>query len=362
MVASADIAATAADADGLPKPPLVILDRVRAFLDQHGLGSGELHARRIGEGGGSNFTFLLERASGRYVLRRPPRPPLPPSAHDVVREARLQLALREAGFTRLPTIVAVCEDESLLGVPFYVMEELEGVVPTDELPPGLETESARRALGDDLVDALVEIHAADVTTPALAAFSRPGSYNERQVRRFLQLWEINKTRELPVVDDVGARLAATTPEALPHTVVHGDFRLGNTMVAPGRPTRIRAVLDWEMGAIGDPRADVGYLLATYSEPGGPPNPLGTSPVTACPGFPSRADLVERYAARSGRDVEPLEWFEALALWKAAVFCEAIYGRFVRGELGAEDTRAARFEEGVPYLAESAATALSRQGP
>jgi aminoglycoside phosphotransferase (APT) family kinase protein len=134
------------------------------------------------------------------------------------------------------------------------------------------------------------------------------------------------------------------------------------MVAPGRPTRIRAVLDWEMGAIGDPRADVGYLLATYSEPGGPPNPLGTSPVTARPGFPSRADLVERYAARSGRDVEPLAWFEALALWKAAVFCEAIYGRYVRGELGAEDTRAARFEEGVPYLAESAATALSRQGP
>ena len=121
-----DIVGSEAEADGLPKPPLIVLDRVRAFLDEHGLGSGELRAVRIGEGGGSNFTFLLERDSGRYVLRRPPRPPLPPSAHDVVREARLQLALREAGFTRLPTIVAVCEDESLLGVPFYVMEELEG--------------------------------------------------------------------------------------------------------------------------------------------------------------------------------------------------------------------------------------------
>jgi len=141
--------------------------------------------------------------------------------------------------------------------------------------------------------------------------------------------------------------------------VHGDFRLGNTMVGPAEPARILAVLDWEMGALGDPRADVGYLLATYSEPGGPPNPLGTSPVTALAGFPSRAELAERYAARSGRDVEPLAWFEALALWKAAVFCEAIYGRYVRGELGAEDTRAARFEEGVPYLAEAAATALAR---
>ena len=131
------------------------------------------------------------------------------------------------------------------------------------------------------------------------------------------------------------------------------------MVAPDEPTRIVAVLDWEMGAIGDPRADVGYLLATYSEPGAPPSPLGTSPVTAEAGFPSRAQLVERYVERSGRDVEPLAWFEALALWKAAVFCEAIYGRYVRGELAEEDARAARFEEGVPLLAETAAAALQR---
>ena len=352
-----DIVATAVDAEGLTKPPLLVLDRVRAFLDQHGLGSGDLRAKRIGEGGGSNFTFLLERDSDSFVLRRPPRPPLPPSAHDVVREARLQLALRDAGFARLPTIVAVCEDENLLGVPFYVMTYLDGLVPTDVAPPGLEVAASRRALGDDLVDALVEIHAADVSTPGLAAFARPGNYNERQVRRFAQLWEINKTREISRVEEVGTWLADNVPEQLLPTVVHGDFRLGNTMVGPGDPTRILAVLDWEMGAIGDPRADVGYLLATYSEPGGPPNPLGTSPITALEGFPSRAELVERYVAESGRSVEPLAWFEGLALWKAAVFCEAIYGRFVRGELGAEDTRAARFEQGVPYLAEAAATAL-----
>ena len=284
------------------RAPLLVLDRIAAFLDERGLGSGPLRAQRIGEGGGSNFTFLLERDAGRYVLRRPPRPPLPPSAHDVVREARLQLALREAGFSRLPTIVAVCEDESLLGVPFYVMEEIDGHVPTDELPPGVEGDEDRRALGDDLVDALVEIHAADVTTHALSGFARPGSYNERQVRRFAQLWEINKTRDVSGVEQVGARLAAAIPEPLAPTVVHGDYRLGNTMVSHEEPTRIRAVLDWEMGAIGDPRADLGYLLATYSEPGGPPNPLGTSPVTTLPGFPSRRELVERYSARSGLDV------------------------------------------------------------
>jgi aminoglycoside phosphotransferase (APT) family kinase protein len=239
------------------------------------------------------------------------------------------------------------------------MGYLEGVVPTDELPAPLDDEAGRRRVGEELVDALVEIHAADVATPGLAAFARPGSYNERQVRRFAQLWEINKTRELPAVDEVGTSLAADIPAPLASTVVHGDFRLGNMMVAADTPARILAVLDWEMGAIGDPRADVGYLLATYTEPGGAPSPLGTSPVTARPGFPSRAELVERYVARSGREVEPLAWFEALALWKAAVFCEAIYGRFLRGELG-DAPLAARFEDGVPRLVSAAAAALDRE--
>ena len=269
------------------RPPLLVLDRVRAFLDEHGLGSGDVRASRIGEGGGSNFTFLLERGEDRFVLRRPPRPPLPPSAHDVVREARLQLALREAGFSRLPTIVAVAEDESILGVPFYVMTYLDGFVPTDELPPGLDAEAARRRLGDDLVDALVEIHAADVTTPAsrrsrgrgATASARSGASpsSGRSTRRARSRGWRRSVR----------RWRRTCRRPLPETAVHGDFRLGNTMVAPGEPSRIVAVLDWEMGAIGDPRADVGYLLATYSEPGGPRNPLGTSPVTALPGFPSR---------------------------------------------------------------------------
>ncbi len=331
--------------------PLLILENVEAFLDEHGLGSGPVRASRIGQGGGSNFSFLLERGEDRYVLRRPPRPPLPPSAHDMVREARLQLALAPQGI-RLPTIRAVCEDESVIGVPFYVMDFLEGHVVTDTLPPGVETENARRALGLDLVDALVEIHAADVGADEIAEFVRPGSYLERQVRRFTQLWEINRTRDLPDVEAVGAWLAEELPEPFPLAVVHGDYRLGNAMVAPGEP-RIAAVLDWEMGAVGDPRADVGYLLATYSEPGGEVSPLGASPATATVGFPTKRELVDRYRARSGRDVEPLAWFQALALWKAAVFCEAIYGRYVRGELAAEDASAARFELGVPLLARTA---------
>ena len=350
-----DIVERARDAEGAIRPPLLILERVRAFLDEHGLGRGALRARRIGEGGGSNFSFLLEREDGsRFVLRRPPRPPLPPTAHDVLRESRLQLALAPLGI-RVPRIRAVCDDEQLLGVPFYVYDFVDGQVITTELRPPLDTDAhARRRLGEDLVDTLVEIHAADVTVPALAAFVRPGSYAERQVRRFSQLWEVNQTRELPTVVDVGRWLGEHLPAPLPPTVVHGDYRLGNMIVGYGEPDRIVAVLDWEMGAIGDPRADLGYLVATYSEPGGPVNPLGTSPVTGTFGFPSRSELVARYAERSGRDVEPLAWFEALALWKAAVFCEAIYGRYVRGELTADDDRARRFETGVPQLAAAAA--------
>jgi aminoglycoside phosphotransferase (APT) family kinase protein len=283
---------------------------------------------------------------------------LPPSAHDVLREARLQLALAPLGI-RVPRIRAVCENKELLGVPFYVYDYIDGVVLTDELPPGLdEDEAGRRRLAEDLVDTLVEIHAVDVSVPALASFVRPGSYIERQVRRFSQLWEVNATRELPLVAEVGARLAGSAPQPLPSTVVHGDYRLGNMIVAPGRRQPIAAVLDWEMGAVGDPRADLAYLLATYSEPAGEPSPLGTSPVTATPGFPSREELAARYAERSGRDVEPLAWFEALALWKAAVFCEAIYGRFTRGELTSDDARAAAFEHIVPALAAAASARLS----
>jgi len=352
-----DVVETAAETAEHAPPPLLILDRVRDFLDAHELGTGPVHARRIGEGGGSNFTFLLVRDDGRYVLRRAPRPPLPPSAHDMVREARLQLALAPLGI-RVPTILGVCEDETLLGVPFYVMDYIDGHVISSELPPGLaESADTRRRLGEDLVDTLVEIHAADVSDPALSQFVRPGSYLERQVRRFTQLWEVNATRDLPRVEEVGRALGERLPEPLPSTVVHGDYRLGNMITRREEPDRIAAVLDWEMGAIGDPRADVGYLVATYSEPEGEANPLGTSPVTATPGFPSRAELVELYVSSSGREVEPLGWFEALALWKAAVFCEAIYGRYLRGELTADDSSAERFAEGVPRLAEIAASVL-----
>ena len=189
-----------------------------------------------------------------------------------------------------------------------------------------------------------------MTTPALAAFTRPGSYNERQVRRFTQLWEINKTREIPTVERVGELLARNLPEPLPPTVVHGDFRLGNTMVAR-RPVAHRRRA--RLGDGRDRRSSRRPRLPArdLQRAGRPAEPARhVSGDRACR-LSARAELAERYAARSGRDVESLSWFQALALWKAAVFCEAIYGRYVRGELGVEDERAARFEQGVPYLAD-----------
>ena len=153
-------------------------------------------------------------------------------------------------------------------------------------------------------------------------------------------------------------MPTTLPEPLPDTVVHGDYRLGNLMVERERPDRVQAVLDWEMGAIGDPRADLGYLLATYTEPGGGRARSASRPSRRWRDSRRRRELVARYAERSGREVGPLGWFEALALWKAAVFCEAIYGRYVRGELGAEDARAAAFEQAVPLMAQTAAERLA----
>ena len=334
--------------------PLLVLDVVERFLDDHGLGQGAVTATRIGDGN-SNITYLLERGAQRFVLRRPPRPPFPASAHDMLREAALQHALAAQG-VRVPAILAVADDAGLLGVPFYVSEYLDGHVVTDALPPLLRDDQAGRGRAmDGVVRALADIHAVDVTVPAVAAFARPGSYVERQIARFRGLWEANSTRDIPELGELGGWLERTAPPAGEQTVIHGDYRVGNVMLSSDAPARVLAVLDWEMGAIGDPRADLGYFIATYSHPGSRGSPLELTPVTSSPGFPAPERLVERYAELTGRDVAGLPWFQAFGLWKGAIFCEAIYARHLRGEL--EGNRfAASLETGVPELARAAAAA------
>ena len=344
---------TPEQAAALALAPLLVVEPLRAWLDDHGLGSGGLGAARIGDGQ-SNVTFLVERGDGaRFVLRRPPRPPLPPSAHDMVREATVQRALRGAG-ARVPQILAVCEDESILGVPFYVMAYVAGDVVTTDVPAALDDPAGRAAIAAELVEALAEIHAVDWHAAGLEGFGKPTGYLDRQVRRFAGLWEVNATRELPQVGELAEWLAGHRPDSGTATVVHGDYRLGNVVLAPGATARVSAVLDWELATIGDPLADVGYLVSTWAE-----SPLALSPVTGRPGFPERDELARLYEERSGRSMRDLGWYEALALWKSAVFCEAIYGRYLRGERGAEDPFGRSLERGIPALLDAATSAASR---
>jgi aminoglycoside phosphotransferase (APT) family kinase protein len=174
------------------------------------------------------------------------------------------------------------------------------------------------------------------------------------VRRFRALWDENATRDIPELTQLGGWLAATTPAPAQPCVIHGDYRIGNLVLADQRP-QVAAILDWEMGAVGDPRADIGYFAATYSDRGSPGSPLELTPVTREHGFPDAGELVERYAQLTGRDVQPLAWFRVLALWKGAIFCEAIYARHLRGEMP-HDRFAASLETGVPELARAAARA------
>jgi aminoglycoside phosphotransferase (APT) family kinase protein len=347
-IAPDDIVLNAADAQANSRPPLLMLEPLAAFLDAHGIGEGAIEASPIGEGH-SNVTYLIERGGQQVVLRRPPRPPLPPSAHDVLREARLLKALKDTP-ARVPDVLAVCSDADTIGAPFYVMEHVEGEVIVASVPAALDTPQERRAIGNELIDALVEIHGVDWRAAGLEGFGKPTGYLERQLRRFMGLWELNKTREIPAVEGVGRWLGENLPSSGTATIVHGDFRLGNTMYALGAPARLVAVLDWEMATIGDPLADLGYLCMMWTEADDPSSGLREhlGKVTRAEGFPTRAELIERYEERSGRSMSNIRWYTTLALWKSVVFMEGNYKRAIAGTT--DDPYLKQFGEGVLELA------------
>jgi aminoglycoside phosphotransferase (APT) family kinase protein len=349
---SHDVVDSAAEAREQELAPLIVREPLAEYLDGRGLGSGPVGASRIGEGH-SNITYLIERGDECFVLRRPPRPPLPPTAHDVLREARLLTAVEQAD-VRTPRVLDTCDDESILGVPFYVMEYLEGHVITTDVPEPFATPDERRRICHELIDALAEMHAVDWRVCGLEGFGKPTGYLDRQLRRFGGLWDVNKTRELPLVQEVGDWLAANKPESPAATIVHGDYRLGNTMFASDAPARLIAIFDWEMATIGDPLADIGYLTATWSEPSDAER-LETMfdrlTVTHAEGFLGRDELIARYEERTGRPMSDLRWYQALALWKAAVFMEGNYKRSLAGTT--DDPYLALFDKGVPQLAEAA---------
>jgi aminoglycoside phosphotransferase (APT) family kinase protein len=350
-IAPDDIVATHADGSANARPPLLVLEPLREFLDAHGLGEGEIEANPIGEGH-SNVTYLIERSGTEMVLRRPPRPPLPPSAHDVLREARLLRALRDTP-ARVPEVLAVGEDEAIIGSPFYVMERVEGEVIVDTVPEALDTPAERAGISEQLIDALVEVHAVDWRAAGLEGFGRPTGYLERQLKRFSGLWELNMTREVAPIERVKRWLGEHMPESPPATIVHGDYRLGNTMYAAAAPAELVAVLDWEMTTIGDPLADLGYLCMMWTESSDPElgmrEHLGR--VTRAEGFPTRDELIASYEERSGRSMSDIRWYTTLAVWKMAVFMEGNYKRALAGTT--DDPYLKQFGEGVVELAERA---------
>jgi aminoglycoside phosphotransferase (APT) family kinase protein len=354
-IAPDDIVETRAEGAENDREPLLILKPLRTFLAAAGLDApADLNAAPVGDGH-SNVTYAL---STGVVLRRPPRGPLPPSAHDVLREARLLRAL-ESTPVRTPGVLAVCEDTSVIGAPFYVMEQVHGEVVTDTIPAPLDTPEERSHIADELIDSLVELHAVDFTQIGLEGFGKPTGYLERQLRRFSGLWEHNRTREIPEFEETGAWLAAHLPESPPATIVHGDYRLGNTMLAGEAPARLVAILDWEMATIGDPLADVGYMMIHWTQADDPQNSkFNLQRVTAQPGFPTRQELVERYERRSGRSVQALDWYVTLALWKAVAFMEGNYKRAISGST--DDPYLKTFGDGVVELAQRALS-VTRNG-
>ncbi|MEU7020885.1 phosphotransferase family protein [Streptomyces sp. NPDC046203] len=329
-------------------------ERLRRFLDRErpGLVAGPLEARLI-EGGRSNLTYTVTDGTGRWVVRRPPLGHVLATAHDMRREHRVVSALRDTAVP-VPGTVLLCEDESVLGAPFYVMEFVDGVPyrSAAELAPLGADRTRAAVLG--LVDTLVELHAVDPVAAGLGDFGRPDGFLDRQLRRWGKQLAASRGRELPGIDELHAALGQGLPDSPAPTVIHGDYRLDNVLVGPDE--EIRAVLDWEMSTLGDPLTDLG-LLVMYSTPLDlPDSPISTTASAA--GHPAAAELVERYAARSGRDTGSLAWYTAFAWFKLAVILEGIHYRYTLGQtVGAGFDR---IGELVPLFIEHGLTTLRGQ--
>ena len=300
-------------------------------------------------GGHSNLTFRVVDANGRaIVLRRPPLGHVLASAHDMGREHRIIAGLQSSAVP-VPPALGLCADPAVTGAPFYVMGFVDGYVVRDRMiAEAALSVDARGNASRSIVDTMAAIHAVDLDVAGLADLARHDGYIERQLKRWYGQWNQQKTRELTLVDEVHDALAARVPEQGPATIVHGDYRLDNTIVSAAGD--VAAVLDWEICTLGDPLADVGLLQVYWTGPDDEPSAWGGQSTTA-PGFWERARLTERYAEVSGRDLSRLDFYVAFGFWKLACILEGVYARYVGGALGVRDR-----SELAPFVAQVDAAA------
>jgi len=336
-------------------PEGIDADRVTAWFESHAPEvEPPLHFSLIA-GGRSNLTYRVTDAGGRsWVLRRPPLGQVLATAHDMGREHRIISALAPTDVP-VAAVVGLCTDEAVNGAPFYVMGFVDGLVARDRQSAEQLGVDQRRRAANQLAAVLASIHAVDPDAVGLGELGRREGYIERQLRRWYGQWQSSKTRDLPVVDEVHDALAGRVPEQGAATIVHGDYRLDNCLLEPDGT--IAAVLDWELCTLGDPLADVGLLLVYWTEPGDAHPALLDAP-TLAEGFPTRAEVMDRYAAASGRDVGAIDYYVAFGYWKLACILEGVYARYRGGAMGAASGFEG-FAHQVELLAEAARAALAR---
>ena len=286
-------------------------------------------------GGKSNLTYRVASDAGEVVLRRPPLGHVLPTAHDMAREYTVQTALSDSDVP-VPRTLWFESADGVLEAPFYLMERVVGHVCRNALPPGYaDTPEDRADIGSALVETLAALHSVDPESVGLGEFGRPAGFMERQLRRWSDQWERSKTCDVAPLDKLRDALTSSLPRQRGGAIVHGDYRLDNTILHPTQPGSILAVLDWEMSTLGDPLADLGAMLAYWSEPDDDEILVAARmmpPVTAAPGFPTRAQAAARYAAQTGFDVSDVDWYQAFAYFKLAIICQGIALRAAGGSM------------------------------
>lgn len=315
-----------------------------------------LTVRQFG-GGAANLTYLLDYGSHEYVLRRPPLGPVAKSAHDMSREYKVLSVLHQQ-FPYAPRAFLYCDDTSLIGADFFVMERRQGTVVRRSVPKHYaQIEGATRKMSTALVDALADFHAVDYNALGLGDLGKPDGFVERQIEGWYKRWHAAKVDDLADMDSAYNWLKANLPESMDSTLVHNDYKLDNVMLDSDDPSQMVAIFDWDMCTLGDPLCDLGSLLCYWTEPTDPPHfqAMSMMPIGDM-GFMTRAELVARYAEKSGRSIHNINFYHALGLFRLTVIIAQIYIRFKRGQT--QDERFAWFGDRIPMMARAAVEVMN----